>query len=116
MEDFIPMMVGVVFYGVVLLLPGATVIVLLVVLMQRTARVAELGMRLDKVETMVRRQRQPASETEVEEPATALPIRPARAERQPARTEAEHVESWIGRRALGWVAVGLLLFAVAFFL
>jgi len=116
MEDFIPMLAGlmIIGVGVVLLLPAT--IALLVVFMQRTAQVAELSARVGKLESVVRRQPAPVREAEAKEPVTVLPSGPARAQGKARPAEAEHVESWIGRRALGWIAVGLLLFAVAFFL
>lgn len=48
-----------------------------------------------------------------ERPSTALPPWPAPPE---LAVSSETLEAWIGRWALGWVAVGLLLLATAFFL
>jgi uncharacterized membrane protein len=59
-----------------------------------------------------------------EEPLGALPVEAAATPRAAAPrrrlptppTEAAALESWVGQKALGWVAVVLLLFAAAFFL
>src|SRR5439155_10606672 len=104
--------------GAVLLLPAA--VVLLIIALARTARIAELSSRLDRLEKEVRQAGGAASKEEAAEAGTsALPrasaAQPPRRMARP-KLEAEHLESWIGRRALGWVAVVLLLFAVAFFL
>jgi uncharacterized membrane protein len=53
----------------------------------------------------------PAAPARAEEPAWALPVGP-----QLSALDAVTVEGWIGRHALGWVAVLLLLFATGFFL
>jgi uncharacterized membrane protein len=107
--------------GLVLAVP-IVVVGLLILALVRTARIGELSARLDRLERELRQLRQPsvARREEVQEPPPPV-VHPVPAAPQPRRpwrppVDAGHVESWVGQRALGWVAVVLLLFAVAFFI
>lgn len=117
------------------LLVGIITLPILVILQWR--RLTALRTRLDRLERLVTAGQPIASPPEaepppveialVEEPAlpaqAAQPIPPPAAPVAPRRREelrrgpaTESLETWIGRRGLGWVAVVLLLFATAFFL
>src|SRR6266542_1876602 len=96
-------------YALALLLPVALIVFVIVAFM-RTARIGELSARVDRLEAVVRRQRQSmrqAKPAEIEAEAV-LQIKPEQPPPEPQRRPAgsEHFEAWIGRRALGWVAVG----------
>lgn len=96
----------------------------------RTRRIGELARRLNEVERELRDLRAPpravpavpgpasAPVVEVAPAAVAAPVPPPLvAPVAPRRRfEAGTVEAWIGGRALGWVAVVVLLFAAAFFI
>src|SRR5437867_3030478 len=105
MEDFLPNLLA---YAVVLMVPAVLMVVLVVVLF---TRLGEMSTRLNRLESAFRRQKQPARRTAREsEPLTVLPVTRAYPDARPGvplqRKEAEQVESWIGRRALGWIAAG----------
>jgi hypothetical protein len=125
--------------GLLVLVILACVLILPIVALVRTRRLVGLDERLARLEREMFRLRalaqppapvveaQPA-ETPSPEPAappapakapaeeipTVLPVRPARP--RPRPVSSRQVEEWLGGRALGWAAVVLLLFAVAFFL
>ncbi len=114
----------------------AGIFVLPIVALVRTRRIGELRARVERLEHEVRRLRSAPAVRPVEEPIeiaeeaavseptavraaaaveeipSVLPVHP-----QPAPGPAfAGVEAWIGVRALGWVAVVLLVFATGFFL
>ncbi|HEY2012204.1 MAG TPA: DUF2339 domain-containing protein, partial [Bryobacteraceae bacterium] len=106
-------------------------IVLPIVAIVRTGRIRHLELRLAGVEAALLRltqQSAPAQVTPVEaQVATAPPPPPAEVpvERPaveplpaplPAPRPAEHLETVIGQKWVGWVAVVLIFFAVGFFL
>jgi uncharacterized membrane protein len=121
-------------FSVVLLLGlGLWLVGVPIFLLVRTSRLKDLAARVDRLERMLQRRATqekiedepvlealpvPAVSEHVQEPvphvkpAAAVPREPPSHKPGPAIDW----ESWIGRRALGWVAVLLLLFAVAFFL
>jgi uncharacterized membrane protein len=125
--------------GLLLLAIFACVLILPIVALVRTRRIVGLDERLARLEREMFRLRalaqppapvaeaQPAetpraeqaappapAEAIAEEIPTVLPVRPARP--RPRPVSSRQVEEWLGGRALGWAAVVLLLFAVAFFL
>jgi len=124
---------GVLFYIVLLAIALGLVLaplVLSLVAYARSRRIVELTRRVNGLEALVRelrRTRPEAVATPPAEPATpslepAIPppvvapqMRPV-APRRAAAVPAFDLESFIGRRALGWVAVVLIIFAAAFFL
>src|SRR5690242_17886053 len=87
--------------GAVLLLPAA--VVLLIIALARTARITELSARLDRLEEELRpahrtASKEEAAETRASAPPTTSTAQPPRRLGRP-KIEAEHLESWIGRRA-----------------
>lgn len=116
------------------------VLVLPIIAIVRTGRIAEISERLRRLEGDVRRLRQlgaaehparpmPAEANVVPEspaseapgaaagPAVPRPLAPqAGADEAAAQTDWAAVEAWIGGRGLGWAAVVLLVFAAGFFL
>jgi uncharacterized membrane protein len=122
----------------VLLALAAAVLVLPILALIRTGRISQLAERLDRLERIAewdaahpapRRETRPETPAPVEvvptaeavpvaevEPLEALPGPPRRHHRRGQQPDAAAVEAWIGRHALGWIAVVLLLFAAAFFL
>jgi uncharacterized membrane protein len=115
---------------VVLAIP-ATVIILGYLALARTEQIAGLLRRVNDLEREVRRlktaparplasaEREPVHVENAQEMPTTVPevipvVLPA-AKAEPSETEML-VEQWIGSRALGWIAVVLLVFAVGFFL
>ena len=119
-------MFDVLFY-IVLLVIGlglvAAPLVLSLVAYVRSRRIVELTRRVNGLETLVqelRRARPEAVATPWAEPVIlpegfAAPVRPV-VPRRAATVPAFDLESFIGRRALGWVAVVLMIFAAAFVL
>jgi uncharacterized membrane protein len=91
-------------------------------------QLADLGTRLERLEILVRQTRTaaPPPTERVPEPIVEVTApmhpEPRTAGHQPPMEapslgiDAAALESWIGRRGLGWIAVVLLLFATAFFL
>jgi uncharacterized membrane protein len=78
-------------------------------------RVAKLERALEHLPSPVARPTAPErpSPASAEELPVALPVEEPR---RPRLAWTFHLESWIGARGLGWLAVVLLLFAAAFFL
>ena len=121
-------------YLIVLLFALALIvapIVLLIVAFVRSSRINELSRRVDRLENAVRellreKRAQPAATAPepAAEPEPVLvsppPVAPVPSfARSPSRAPSIATidwESFIGRRALGWVAVVLIIFATAFFL
>ncbi|HYV39895.1 MAG TPA: hypothetical protein VE988_29680, partial [Gemmataceae bacterium] len=116
---------------VILVALAVCIVVLPLVALARTRHIGELVQRVDDLERTVRRLRvgnavpepiakSPAAQPESiaktpESPHEEIPVvTPARRPR-PAVPEV-NLEAWIGGRALGWIAVVLLIFAAAFFL
>lgn len=113
-------------------------IVLPIIALVRANRIGQLTVRLDRMERELSRIRGTEARealvaeapdagdevTAIPEVPDTLPVGPAmpirgptpRHETAPPAPETEEIESWIGRRALGWVAVVLLLLATAFFI
>jgi uncharacterized membrane protein len=91
-------------------------------------QLADLSTRLERLEILVRQTRAivPQPRERDPEPIAEVTSAPPQEPRTPAPQpsvelpaigiDAEALESWIGRRGLGWIAVVLLLFASAFFL
>jgi uncharacterized membrane protein len=125
--------------GLLFLAILACVLILPIVALVRTRRIVGLDERLARMEREVSRlralvqQTAPAAEAlpaetpspeptappapaeaPAEEIPTVLPVQRARPRPRPVTSS--QVEEWVGGRALGWAAVVLLLFAVAFFL
>ena len=116
--DMIELLPLLLIYLFVLLIPVALIVMVIIALV-RTAKIGEMSARMDRLESAFRqRLRVREAEAQPAPPSHVLPLERERAPRPERRppVAAEHVETWIGKRALGWVAVGLLLFAVAFFL
>lgn len=135
MEPIIPLLGGLLFLGLLaffILIPIYTFINL--------RKTRELSDRFDRLERQffrlhvrleARGATEAAPEPEVAEAAPVEEARPAPREPRPVPApprptepappptevfDALHLESWLGRKALGWVAVLLLLFATGFFL
>lgn len=106
--------------------------IILVVLLIRTSRLRELVRRVERLETELARSRALGGQRPAEAAAQPAAIEPSRpgivapaamaleaeivAMPAPARSEGLSWEMFIGRRALGWVAVIVLLFAAGFFI
>ena len=119
-------------FGVVMVGGLVAMLVLPIIAIVRTRRIADLRERVEQLEYEVGRLRRAASPPDevvlVERPAAVaqapldvIPVSapPAQERRRlPAvrETDAATLESWVGQKALGWAAVVLLLFATAFFL
>lgn len=91
------------------------------------AAIQQLEVRIDQIETTLRSMRQaprqPIVPTELPRPippppvpAPPLPPRPVEPVITRAPKQAADIESIIGRRLVGWIAIGLILLATAFFL
>ncbi|HLJ94289.1 MAG TPA: DUF2339 domain-containing protein [Gemmataceae bacterium] len=132
MPDFLEIVGTVVVVGLVLAILGCT-IVLPILALVRTRQIKRLADRLERLEQEVRRLGHGAQEEPIPVAIPATSATPAEREAVPAAAAAsspgrgrwtgpvhwtppENLETWIGRRGLGWVAVVLLLFAAAFFL
>jgi uncharacterized membrane protein len=91
-------------------------IVAVVISSSSRRRLSQLEARLHRLETMLA----PASAPEVETPKTAPEPPPTTPPHTPTPETPSHrterIESIIGRRWVGWIAVALILFATAFFL
>jgi len=123
-EELLLGLLGILLFAVVVLLPIAT-LVLVIVLFRR---VGDLGRRLACLEAetrSVRNDRSPADTSEVveatviaspEEGRSSASVPPPPVPVSPPLRPAINWELLIGRKGLGWVAVVLLLFGTAFFL
>lgn len=110
----------VIFLAVVLI--GAC-IVLPIVAIVHTSRIRQLELRIAGLEAAMLRlvQQKPPAETlaaEAPVPAPELGAPPAPVTPAPAAAprSAEHLETAIGQKWTGWVAIVLILFAAGFFL
>ena len=109
--------------GGVLLLVPLIAIVLSIVAILKTRRLAELTARLNGIETYLRNAAngiavQPPrhAETSLKNAATADSLKPEPASSETVSASPVGWETFIGQKAFGWVAVILFLFSATFFL
>ena len=109
--------------GGVLLLVPLIAIVLSIVAIVKTRRLAELTARLNGIETYLRNaatgvavQSPQHAESSLKNAAAAVRLKPEPASSETASSSPVAWETFIGQKAFGWVAVILFLFSATFFL
>ena len=122
MDDALLTLVFALFLIAVVLTLLALPIISLIVSARTRKRISELHARIDRIEktlgahSIFPSDARPEPKPPAPEPEPAIPPPPPVVTERPPAFNAYQLESIIGRRWVGWVAVLLILFATAFFL